>query len=137
MFFFVFYWCLLKTKKFWILVILTRKKLGPTKYPQEKLRTNEDTMAQWHETYETHDGTRHTEFRTFCKRLTFASFQFKSGKMVNLINLIWKKRGDLQSKCKNSPIYMTELIRAGRNNSEEKRMAWVGKSLRLWLRYLN
>ena len=68
--------------------IPTRKNFGPTKYPQEKLRTNEDTMARWHETYETHDGTRHTEFRTFCKRLTFASFQFKSGKMVNLINLI-------------------------------------------------
>ena len=52
-----------------------KKKSGPTKYPREKIsdsrnshvknfRTHEGTMARWHETHESHDGTRPTGFST-------------------------------------------------------------------------
>ena len=44
--------------------ITTRKKFGPTKYPREKLRTHEGTVARWYEAHETHDGTRPTKFST-------------------------------------------------------------------------
>ena len=68
-------------KKFWIHKIPTRKNLGPSKYPPEKLlnpqNTHEQqcrtceiptkknlgpTKAQWHEA---HDGTIATEISTF------------------------------------------------------------------------
>ena len=75
MFLLVFYWSLLNTIKFWNHEIPTRKNFRPTKYPREKIldprntheknfRTHEGTMARWHETHETHDGTRPTEFST-------------------------------------------------------------------------
>ena len=52
-----------------------KKNFGPTKYPREKILdsrntheknfwTHEGTVARWHETQETHDGTGPTEFST-------------------------------------------------------------------------
>ena len=59
-----------------------RKNIGPTKYQQENILdprntreknfwTHKDTTARWHETHETHDGTRPTEFSTFGKYQVF------------------------------------------------------------------
>ena len=52
------------TKKIVDQQISTRKNFGPRKYPPEKFRAHESTMAWWHETHETHDGARLTEFST-------------------------------------------------------------------------
>ena len=42
-----------------------RKNFGPTKYPREKkIRILKGTVAQLHETYETHDDTIPPEFST-------------------------------------------------------------------------
>ena len=55
-------------KKFGTHEIPTRKYLEPAKYPREKIfnprNTHEGTMARWHQTHETHDGTRPTNFST-------------------------------------------------------------------------
>ena len=63
----------------------TRKKIGPKRYPRQKiwyprektlnpqnthhkkLRTREVMMAQWHEAHKTHNGTRPTEVRILSK----------------------------------------------------------------------
>ena len=46
----------------------SRENFEPTKYPREKIQdprtTHEGTMARWHKTRETHDGTRPTKFST-------------------------------------------------------------------------
>ena len=62
-------------RKFWTHEIPTRKNLEPTQYPRENIleprntheknfRSHEGTMEQSHETHETHDGSRQTEFST-------------------------------------------------------------------------
>ena len=70
-------------KKFWILEkklrtheAPMRKDFAHTKHPREKFRTHEiptrnylgSTKAQWHETYETQNGMRSTEFSTFLSK---------------------------------------------------------------------
>ena len=40
------------------------KMFGHRKYPREKIRTNEGTMARWHETHENHKGMKPTEIST-------------------------------------------------------------------------
>ena len=62
-------------EKFWTHEIPTRKNVGPTKYPREKMldplnthektfRTHEGTIAPWQETHKTYGGTRPMEFST-------------------------------------------------------------------------
>ena len=44
--------------------IPTRKNLDPQYTHEKKLGTNEGTVARWQDAYETHNGTRSTEFST-------------------------------------------------------------------------
>ena len=51
-------------KKFGPMKIPTRKNLDPQYTHEKKLGTNEGTVARWQDAYETHNGTRSTEFST-------------------------------------------------------------------------
>ena len=53
-----------REKKFWTHDMPTRKKLRPTKHPREKYLDPQKHDTRWHETHETNDGTRPTEFST-------------------------------------------------------------------------
>ena len=82
--------------KVWTHKIPTRKNFAPTKYPREKmrdprnthekkLRPQEGTVTRWHETHETHNGKRLTEFSTLVvtklKFLIFAVVFFYTSQM--------------------------------------------------------
>ena len=53
--------------KSWTHEVLMRKYFGPRNTHGKNFRNHEGTLAQWNETYETHDDTRPTEFSTLVK----------------------------------------------------------------------
>ena len=91
-----------------------KKIFGPKKYPREKSLTHEiptkkffgptkfwthkGTVARWHETHETHNGTRPTEFTT----LILEQRQLTQQIMTSFSNS-YSCKNDSPFKSKNQP----------------------------------
>ena len=63
-------------EKFWTHKIRTRKILDQWNTHEKKFCIHEGKMTRWHETHETHNGTRYTEFNTL--------FYFRFCNLVNI-----------------------------------------------------